>query len=402
MQLDAHGTKKKLERALEALHENSEMSETEKKRLLEHDQFLAAKGLSEKRRLVYLRNLPRIRRLLGKPFRQASKQDIIKMMSDLEKSGLEEWTKHTYGVCVKRYYQWLYGLEEKNEYPPQVSWIHSRRNNRTHILPEELLDDEDIRRLLAENEKGENDARDKALIMTLYESGCRIGEILGLRIKHVTFDEYGAVLIVAGKTGERRVRVVSSAPLLASWLTHHPNREENEAPLWIQSTGEPLTYDATRVMLHKRAESAGIKKRVHAHLFRHSQASRLASDLTESQLSEYFGWAQGSKMPAVYVHMSGRNIDQRLLEIKGIKKPEKPERTQTVKACARCGHINPPTGRYCMKCALPLDFRAALELEGARRKADDLMSKLLEDPEVRHVLKRKLAALPMSVLAESP
>jgi len=85
---------------------------------------------------------------------------------------------------------------------------------------------------------------------------------LSLRIKHVSFDEFGVVLRVSGKTGERRVRVVSSAPLVASWLTHHPNREDREAPLWTQSKNEPLTYDAARMMLHRRAKSAGIRKQV--------------------------------------------------------------------------------------------------------------------------------------------
>jgi len=68
-------------------------------------------------------------------------------------------------------------------------------------------------------------------------------------------------------------------------------------------------------------------------MFRHSQASRLANDITEAQMNEYFGWMQGSKMPTVYVHMSGRNVDQRLLEIKGVKTPAKEEaRTQPTTA----------------------------------------------------------------------
>jgi hypothetical protein len=41
MHLDPHGTKKKLERAIQALHENGEMSDTEKKRLPEYDQLLS-------------------------------------------------------------------------------------------------------------------------------------------------------------------------------------------------------------------------------------------------------------------------------------------------------------------------------------------------------------------------
>jgi len=44
--------------------------------------------------------------------------------------------------------------------------------------------------------------RDKAFISLLYESGCRIGELLNLKIKNVEFDANGAVLIVNVKTGQ--------------------------------------------------------------------------------------------------------------------------------------------------------------------------------------------------------
>ena len=75
--------------------------------------------------------------------------------------------------------------------------------------------------------------RDKALIASLYESGCRVGEIAALRISHIHFDEYGAYMIVKGKTGSRRIRLVFSAPILASWINVHPQKANPEAPLWV-------------------------------------------------------------------------------------------------------------------------------------------------------------------------
>ena len=56
-----------------------------------------------------------------------------------------------------------------------------------------------------------NNARDKAIVYALYDSGCRIGELLTLRNKDVEFDEYGAILSVTGKTGYRKVRVVGNS-----------------------------------------------------------------------------------------------------------------------------------------------------------------------------------------------
>ena len=314
---------------------------------------------------------------LQKNFRQVSKQDIVKLMANLETQDLEEWTKHTYRVVTKKFFQWLHKMDETN-YPPQVAWIHSRATNNRHILPEELLTLEDVKLLLASAEK---DPRDKAFIMTLWESGCRVGEILALRIRHVAFDEYGAILRVSGKTGERRVRIVSSAPLIAAWLTHNPYRENPDSPVWLQSGTTPFTYGAARMMLRRRAKDAKLKKRVNPHMFRHSQASILADDLTEAQMNEYLGWKQGSKMPAIYVPLSGRNVDQKILEFKGMKKHERIPEASAVKGCPRCGHINPSTGKFCMKCALPLDLKAALEsdLEKEIQSMRDMMKQFQQD-----------------------
>lgn len=43
-------------------------------------------------------------------------------------------------------------------------------------------------------------------------------------IKNVTFDQYGAVVLVSGKTGARRVRVIFAASYLAAWLDVHPQK----------------------------------------------------------------------------------------------------------------------------------------------------------------------------------
>lgn len=76
-------------------------------------------------------------------------------------------------------------------------------------------------------------SRNRALVLVLYESGCRIGEVLSLRIRNVEFDNHGAVLIVTGKTGMRRVRVIMSSPSIADWLNVHPRRDDPDFPLWV-------------------------------------------------------------------------------------------------------------------------------------------------------------------------
>jgi integrase len=61
------------------------------------------------------------------------------------------------------------------------------------------------------------------------------------------------------------------------------------------------------------ARQAGITKRVFNHMLRHGSATRNAQFLTDSELKIMYGWAMGSKMPAVYVHLSGKDLDGKLL-----------------------------------------------------------------------------------------
>ena len=107
--------------------------------------------------------------------------------------------------------------------------------------------------------------------MTLYEGGFRIGELLGLQIKHVSFDNNGAQVTVAGKTGMRRVRIIASAPLLSDWIEAHPRKDDPSGPLWpgigTLGRGEPIDYEAVRMMLIRVAGRAGIKKAINPHVF---------------------------------------------------------------------------------------------------------------------------------------
>jgi len=49
-----------------------------------------------------------------------------------------------------------------------------------------------------------------------------------MRIKDIFFDEYGAFIIIPeGKTGSRRVRLISSIHYLKNWIENHPKPERD-------------------------------------------------------------------------------------------------------------------------------------------------------------------------------
>jgi integrase len=254
-----------------------------------------ADGLSLVRVAKYMQCIKRLYALSSCPIMDASLKDTVALLAKIERSGWQPWTKHDYKLALKKYLAFS-GRQD-------IADLIKLPKAATHKLPEEMLTPEDIRVLIC----AANGAMDRALIITLWEAGCRVGELLGIRRKHVQMDAIGAALIVDGKTGMRRVRVIESAPYLDEWISEGSFKQD--APIF------PISYAAFRKRLQVLAVRAGIGKRIYPHLFRHSRATFLASYLTEAQLCMHHGWTVGSPMPRVYVHLNGSDLDLALTKL---------------------------------------------------------------------------------------
>jgi site-specific recombinase XerD len=395
---DIHHYDQRFTAALSNLEHDKNVLDTNRKKIKQFLEYIRAEGLSTPRQVRYTHVLRKLSSLLGKEFRRTTKTDMIRVISDLERQDTAYDTKLSEKQCIKRFYKWLRNTED--DYPVEVKWIRAKRNNSHKILPEHLLTENEVKKLA----KTCQNQRDRALILVLYETGCRVGEILTLKLGDVQFDTHGAVMIMKGKTGPRRVRIIFSAKALSEWLNHHPSRLDPESPLWtsFESAGstKPLEYYAFRKMLSVTAQRAGITKRVNPHSFGHARASNLANVLTEAQMKEYLGWVGDSRMASTYVHLSGRNIDNALLKINGIKTEDEvnnEEHTLRVKTCSRCQEINSPTSGFCSRCGCPLDVRTAMLMHDEESKTDNIMDRLAEDSEFKEFMRSRIKAIAVSM-----
>jgi len=350
------------------IESSSAISKRNKNFIFEFCDHAALQGLSEARVLFYLNRFWNLARYINQDFDHLTRKEIEQLVRRIQNNGFSPHTVSDHLVVIKKFWKWLEGNDE--EYPEKVKWIKPKRNlNGRAKLPEELLTKEDIDKLLNATET----PRDRAIISVLYETGCRISELLGLRIRNVQFDDDGAVLHLDGKTGPRRIRIIHSIPALSNWIDNHPQRKDQSAFLWItmgtKNHFNQMSYQAVHFMLNKTALKAQLGKNCHPHIFRHSRATFLAKHLTEAQMKEYFGWTQSSEMAAVYVHLSGRDVDSALLRLAGREGPQPElEQDRLVKTCNLCGHRNPPETGRCMRCGRPLDLVTALEDERRRKE----------------------------------
>ncbi|RPJ68920.1 MAG: hypothetical protein EHM20_16970 [Alphaproteobacteria bacterium] len=233
--------------------------------------------------------------------------------------------------------------------------------------------------------------RDRALISFLYESGCRKGELVSIRLENVTFTEFGAtVTIPKGKTGSRTIPIVYSASYLRQWIEGHPTKC-NCDPLFcsLQAPFKQISFSGLSHVMNYLQERTGITKKIYPHLFRHSRASHLANKFTEQQLKQFLGWTAGSNMAAVYVHLSQRDIQDAVLNMYGIESPQKRNDSFNIGRCPRCKEINPENAMFCYKCGLPLKMEAATTVETI--KTDYMQFADLEEiREMKDALKQEL------------
>lgn len=149
------------------------------------------------------------------------------------------------------------------------------------------------------------------LLRVLWETGCRIMEVLNLRAGDVDFQDGCAVLHVDGKTGPRPVPVCEGVGIVRDLIAHrHP--DERLFPLTY------LAYYTRFQKIVRRARGNGLTKDVTFHSFRHSAATRyLRRGMPEQIVKKMMGWAPDSSMLNTYCHMCPDDVVESLKRING-------------------------------------------------------------------------------------
>lgn len=122
--------------------------------------------------------------------------------------------------------------------------------------------------------------RDRVMLSTLYNTGARVAELIGMRITDVSFEIGPAILIHGKGRKERQVPLwPNTARLLKCWLQQNPH--EPQQPLFTNRTGSSLTRVGITERLQLAARTASkqypelLKRRISPHLLRHSLAMHM-------------------------------------------------------------------------------------------------------------------------------
>lgn len=206
---DIHHYRERLENALKNFEKDKSIRDDNKKIILTYVRFSRACGLSIPRQVRYLTVLKKLCHIIEGPLNSITKTDVIEFIERTNEERTAAETKRTERECLKHFVRWLKCCENAEEYPPEVKWVKVGTKLNERKLPESILTEDEILRMV----ESSPNARDKAFIVSLYESGSRIGEWLSLSVGSLSPSEYGTVaMIPRGKTGARRVPHASAFP----------------------------------------------------------------------------------------------------------------------------------------------------------------------------------------------
>lgn len=231
--------------------------------------------------------------------------DVRKFLVNLRQKGFKKVTIARKMACLRSFFKFLC-REGHIKLNPMVGLVGPKLDKKLPIFLSEddmtkLLDAPDISDLAG--------LRDKAILETLYSTGVRVSELVGLNVEHIDF--ISGVIRVFGKgkkerlapIGDKALRVIKSYLEKRSKDINLSNRV-----LFLNKDGRRLTDRSVRNIVDKHIKVASVRGDISPHSLRHSFATHLlnrGADLRSVQ--ELLGHANLATT-TIYTHLSTEKL----------------------------------------------------------------------------------------------
>jgi integrase len=414
-----------------------------------------SKRISEPNKKTIFDFLENYKRCYKKNFgKELSLATISKACVRLKKIGEIVGQKNFKSIDTeKKMNKCLLNYIEENGYTPSTSktmkiyvkllWRHIRFGNPYHsenpketkeiklIAPEEPITEKDIMsdKQFLKLMSIERDLQYMAIFFLMRYSGLRESEVLSMKISSVKKDELGCQVEVVGKTGTRFARVFAHWQYLFDWLEKHPQKDDENAPLWIvpkkiydQSPRknilvesltkhgdvkrtkarrkvididfQPMDYDN---LSHRWKKLQMLSRAVPNKMFslhnlrKQNTVWCMMNGISMDVINLNQGRKPGSRASSRYhIWNDSKVVDNAYAKFVGKEESVTKDKTAPI-VCSVCKTVNSPEKDYCSNCYRPLDIKKAMKLDKVKKFYEDLfyetvkkhggVDKLLEDIE---------------------
>ncbi|MFE6388374.1 tyrosine-type recombinase/integrase [Nocardiopsis dassonvillei] len=217
--------------------------------------------------------------------KQVTKRTVRGFLAYLRDNGASQNTLNVRHAGLSVFWSWLVKENEATEHV-----VKGVTRPRAEINETPLITAEQMSALLKlEARTPFLTARNRAVLMMLWDTGVRVGELTGIRNADIDLD--AMTVRVDGKTGERTVPFgQSTRSALRKYLrarSHYPGKD---SPALFLGHKGALTTNAVRIMVEDYGKRLGICG-LHPHSFRHTWAhNMLAAGATVLDVQVLGGW----------------------------------------------------------------------------------------------------------------
>lgn len=195
-------------------------------------------------------------------------------MSFLQEQGVARVSIARKLSAVHSFYRYLVREGILASDPTRESSSPKRSRNLPHFLTQEEVG----RVLAAPDTSTPKGKRDKAILELLYASGLRVGELVSLDLEQLNLEAREARVV--GKGMKERVVLMGepAAMAIATYLSEARGRlgaDKNSRAVFLNCKGGRLSERAIQLLVSRYARKAGIEKKVHPHMLRHTFATHL-------------------------------------------------------------------------------------------------------------------------------
>ncbi len=174
---------------------------------------------------------------------------------------------------------------------------------------------EEVKTLLAAPD--DNDmlgARDKAMLETLYSTGIRVSELVGLNIEDVDF--LGEALTIRGKGRKERVTPISPTALTAIRKYMELRQRDpravhfNQQAMFVNKHGQRLSTRSVRRKLDKYLAQQGLDLAISPHTLRHTFATHMLNAGADLRSVQELLGHQSISTTQIYTHLTTSRLKE--------------------------------------------------------------------------------------------
>lgn len=227
-----------------------------------------------------------------------SEDDIKQFLSQYKTHN----TQRAYHSAIKAFYKYV--IKQPNKF----KFIeYCKRSRRLPIV----LSVEEMQKIIF----SATNLKHKTILCLMYSTGCRVSEVINLKVNHIDTSRM-VINIIDAKGGKDR-----NVPLDPSFLELLKVYVEQYKPKDYLFEGQFESFYSARSIaqfLQKYADIAGINKRVHPHLIRHTSATHLVEAGLDMSILQRILGHENIKTTHLYGHISNNLISKVKTPLQGI------------------------------------------------------------------------------------